>query len=104
MEHNRVWSGPRYCGTTIGRSVNFLALRKQNTCSIFLTIFCTYLALCVTYRPDGKEVAVATLKGHITFFDPLSGDQVRCIEGRNDLSSGRAETDIVTAKKSLQGK
>lgn len=65
---------------------------------------CLLLGLCVAYRPDGKEVAVATLNGHITFFDPQTGNQVHCIEGRNDLSSGRSETDIITAKKNLQAK
>ena len=34
----------------------------------------------------------------------MQGSQLLTIEGRNDLSSGRADTDVVTAKKNLQGK
>nr|CAD7407640.1 unnamed protein product [Timema cristinae] len=60
--------------------------------------------LCVTYKPDGEEVAVATLDGQITFFNCKTSTQSSSIEGRNDLGSGRSETDLVTAKQSLQGK
>ncbi|XP_063233160.1 periodic tryptophan protein 2 homolog [Bacillus rossius redtenbacheri] len=60
--------------------------------------------LCVTYRPDGEVVAVATLDGQISFFDCKTTQQVGNIEGRNDLGSGRADTDLVTAKQSLKGK
>lgn len=62
------------------------------------------LALCVSYKPDGKEVAVSTLNGFISFFDPASGHQFRSIEGRNDLGSGRSSTDQITAKKNLENK
>nr|CAD7606408.1 unnamed protein product [Timema genevievae] len=60
--------------------------------------------LCVTYKPDGEEVAVATLDGQITFFNCKTSTQSGSIEGRSDLGSGRSETDLVTAKQSLQGK
>ncbi|KAJ1525853.1 hypothetical protein ONE63_009048 [Megalurothrips usitatus] len=60
--------------------------------------------LFVTYRPDGEEVAVATLDAQISFFDVKTGDQRTCIEGRNDLGSGRSDTDLVTAKQTLKGK
>nr|XP_018897803.1 PREDICTED: periodic tryptophan protein 2 homolog [Bemisia tabaci] len=60
--------------------------------------------LYVVYKPNGKEVAVATLDGNITFFDSEHGNQLGCIEGRNDLGSGRLETDRITAKKTLQAK
>lgn len=83
--------------------MRFVGYGKMGVCVLILC-FSTRIVLCVAYRPDGKEVAVATLNGHITFFDPSTGHQVHCIEGRNDLSSGRAETDIITAKKSLQAK
>ena len=52
-----------------------------------------------TFRPDGKELAVATLDGQISFWDPLNAIQTGSIEGRNDLHVGRRETDRVTAKK-----
>ena len=61
-------------------------------------------ALCVAYKPDGLEVAVATLGGLITVFDIKTAQQVASIEGRNDLGSGRSETDLITAKKTLEAK
>lgn len=60
--------------------------------------------LHVTYRPDGEEVAVATLDSQIAFFNAKTGDQTGSIEGRNDLGSGRADTDLVTAKQTLKAK
>lgn len=66
--------------------------------------FLILIALCVAYKPDGKEVAVSTLNGLVSFFDPASGHQFRCIEGRNDLGSGRSSTDQITAKKNLDAK
>lgn len=60
--------------------------------------------LCVAFKPNGLEVAVATLDGQISVFDIKTGTQTTFIEGKNDLGSGRSETDLVTAKKSLQAK
>lgn len=57
---------------------------------------------CVTFSPSGDEVAVATLAGSITIFDVKTTNQVTTIEGRNDLGSGRLETDVVTAKQNAQ--
>ncbi|XP_014211564.1 periodic tryptophan protein 2 homolog [Copidosoma floridanum] len=68
------------------------------------TIQLTSDGLCVVYKPNGEEVAVATLNGQISFFHCKSETQVGTIEGRNDLGSGRSETDLITAKKSLEGK
>lgn len=61
-------------------------------------------ALSVAYRPDGKQVAVATLNGRISMFDVQTAEQVGSIEGRYDLGSGRSDTDLITAKKTLAGK
>ncbi|XP_070161171.1 periodic tryptophan protein 2 homolog [Polyergus mexicanus] len=61
-------------------------------------------ALCVTYKPNGEEIAVATLDGQITFFECKTARQTGFIEGRNDLGAGRSKTDLITAKKNLQGK
>lgn len=47
---------------------------------------------------------MATLSGNITIFDIKSSSQVTTIEGRNDLSSGRLEADMITAKKNTQAK
>lgn len=68
------------------------------------TIRLTADGLYVAYRPDGEEVAVATLDGQISFFDCKTANQCGSIEGRKDLGSGRADTDIITAKKSMEGK
>lgn len=68
------------------------------------TIQLTADALCVTYKPSGEEVAVATLDGQISFFECKTAKQTSCIEGRNDLGAGRSKTDLITAKKNLQGK
>ncbi|XP_075530647.1 periodic tryptophan protein 2 homolog [Dermacentor variabilis] len=59
-------------------------------------------ALTVEFRPDGCEFAVATLDGAIVFFEPQGSSQVGCIEGKRDLSSGRRDTDIITAKRLAQ--
>lgn len=62
------------------------------------------LALAVTFRPDGAELAVATLNSQITFWDPENAMQTGSIEGRHDLKSGRKELDKITAKHSAKGK
>lgn len=61
-------------------------------------------ALAVTFRPDGAELAVATLNSHITFWDPENAVQRGSIEGRHDLKTGRKELDKITAKHSAKGK
>lgn len=61
-------------------------------------------ALAVTFRPDGAELAVATLNSQITFWDPENAVQTGSIEGRHDLKSGRKELDKITAKHSAKGK
>ncbi|KZC03862.1 Periodic tryptophan protein 2 like protein [Dufourea novaeangliae] len=68
------------------------------------TLQLTADGLYVTYKPNGEDVAVATLDGQISFFNCKTAVQIGSIEGRNDLGSGRSETDLITAKKSLQGK
>ncbi|KAJ8675269.1 hypothetical protein QAD02_011055 [Eretmocerus hayati] len=68
------------------------------------TIQLTADGLSVVYTPNGEEIAVATLDGQISFFDVKTATQLRTIEGRKDLGSGRADTDLITAKKSLEGK
>ncbi|XP_053561685.1 periodic tryptophan protein 2 homolog [Bombina bombina] len=61
-------------------------------------------ALVVTFRPDGKQLAVASLNGQITLWDPEKGNQTGSIEGRHDLQLGRKDLDKVTAKHSSKGK
>ncbi|XP_036299613.1 periodic tryptophan protein 2 homolog isoform X2 [Pipistrellus kuhlii] len=68
------------------------------------TLALTSDALAVTYRPDGAELAVATLNSQITFWDPENAVQTGSIEGRHDLKAGRKELDKITAKHSSKGK
>ncbi|XP_056631843.1 periodic tryptophan protein 2 homolog [Diorhabda sublineata] len=68
------------------------------------TIDLTSDGMCVAFKPDGQEVAVATLNGQITVFNVKTSLQISSIEGRNDLGSGRSETDLITAKKNLEAK
>lgn len=58
----------------------------------------------VAFKPNGEEVAVAALNGNIQIFNVRDSNQVGSIEGRNDLGSGVGETDLITAKKNLEGK
>ncbi|GAA5907233.1 hypothetical protein JCM8208_006726 [Rhodotorula glutinis] len=54
-------------------------------------------ALALAFRPDGKEVAVATLDGQISFWNVVDGTQRTLLEGRKDISGGRKADDRVTA-------
>jgi len=58
----------------------------------------------ITYRPDGHEVAVASLDGQIIFWQPDISMQVGSVDGKKDLGAGRKASDLVTAKKTGQGK
>ncbi len=86
-------------------TISFLIARLWNALSVGSSSESLPLvsdATAVAFRPDGGEVAVASLNGHITFFDARTSAQTGVIEGRKDLGSGRADADLVTAKKSLQ--
>ncbi|XP_041067290.1 PWP2 small subunit processome component isoform X1 [Carcharodon carcharias] len=60
--------------------------------------------LDVAFRPDGKELAVVTLDGQITFWDHQNAEQIGSIEGRHDLQMGRKELDKITAKQAAKGR
>ncbi|KAK2188503.1 hypothetical protein NP493_130g01036 [Ridgeia piscesae] len=60
--------------------------------------------MAVAFRPDGNEVAVATLNTQISFWDVDSATQTASVEGRHDLGYTRKDTDKITAKKSSYGK
>lgn len=68
------------------------------------TIELTSDGIYVVFKPDGQEVAVATLDGQISIFNVKTALQVSTIEGRNDLGSGISDADLITAKKNLQAK
>ncbi|KAH9941703.1 WD40 repeat-like protein [Epithele typhae] len=60
--------------------------------------------LAVAFRPDGKELAVASLDGQVMFFDVNAGKQTNLIDGRRDISGGRKADDRMTAANSASGK
>lgn len=60
--------------------------------------------LAVTFRPDGKELAIATLDGQITLYDVDHGKQTSVIEGRKDISGGRKADDRMAAANNSSGK
>lgn len=61
-------------------------------------------ALSVAYRSDGQQLAVATLNGEISFWDPRTATQTGSVSGRHDLETGRKDTDKITAKQLAKGK
>ncbi|XP_067849509.1 PWP2 small subunit processome component [Heptranchias perlo] len=60
--------------------------------------------LDVTFRPDGRELAIVTLDGQISFWDHQNVVQTGSIEGRHDLQMGRKELDKITAKQAAKGR
>lgn len=58
----------------------------------------------LSFRPNGEEVAVATINGAISVFNVKDANQVASIEGRNDLGSGMSEADLVTAARNKESK
>lgn len=77
----------------------------MTTLTVLLCVcFFSPSGLSVTYRPDGQELAVATLNGEISFWNPQTATQTGSVAGRHDLETGRKETDKITAKQSAKGK
>ncbi|KAM8904797.1 PWP2 small subunit processome component [Spinachia spinachia] len=68
------------------------------------TLALTSDGLSVTYRPDGQELAVATLNGEISFWNVDAATQTGSVVGRHDLETGRKETDKISAKQSAKCK
>lgn len=75
-----------------GRNKHVESLQHQNE------------VLAVAFRPDGKEIASATLDGQISLWDIDLAKQVGTIEGRKDISGGRRLADRTTAENSSSGK
>ncbi|KAF2764058.1 WD40 repeat-like protein [Teratosphaeria nubilosa] len=53
--------------------------------------------LCVTIRPDSKQIAVSTLDGQLTFWSLSEATQQAGVDGRRDVSGGRKISDRRTA-------
>lgn len=86
------WDGTLRIWNAIETDTKYEAIKINSDC------------LSVTYRPDGEEVAVASLDGQITMFEPKTGRQTAFIEGKADLTVGRSATDLITAKKKQESR
>lgn len=53
--------------------------------------------LHVAFRPDSKQIAVATLDGQLTFWSVSEASQEAGVDGRRDVSGGRKISDRRTA-------
>ncbi|RLN88130.1 hypothetical protein BBJ28_00008100 [Nothophytophthora sp. Chile5] len=53
--------------------------------------------LAVAFRPDGKQLAAATLNGALNLWDVKDGEQVGTIDGLRDISGGRKDGDRMSA-------
>ena len=70
----------------------------------FIQINGFILVMAVTFRPDGDQIAIATLNAQISFYDPNTANPMGSIEGRHDLGYTRTEGERITAKTAAQGK
>jgi periodic tryptophan protein 2 len=60
--------------------------------------------VCVAFKPNGDEIAVATVNCVISILNAVSGAQVSTIECKKDVGYGMSDGDVVSAKKSLETK
>lgn len=58
----------------------------------------------VAFKPDGEEVAVASIGGSIQIFQVRGGSQVASIDGRNDLGASVLETDLTSGQKNKESR
>lgn len=54
--------------------------------------------LAVAFRPDGEQLAAATLAGQIALWDVKRGAQTGTIDARRDAEGGRKAGDLMTSK------
>ncbi|WFD41678.1 U3 snoRNP protein [Malassezia psittaci] len=59
--------------------------------------------LALAYRPDGHEICVASLDGHLSFFDPQNGASRGVLDCRRDISGGRSVNDKVARRNNAAG-
>lgn len=60
--------------------------------------------VCVAFKPNGDEIAVATMNCVITILNAASGAQIGTIECKRDVGFSMADGDVISAKKSLETK
>jgi periodic tryptophan protein 2 len=58
--------------------------------------------VCVAFKPNGEEVAIATLNANITVLSIKSSQQLYSIECKKDISLGISDNDIVSSKKNFE--
>eukprot|EP01125_Pyxidicula_operculata_P013684 TRINITY_DN4548_c0_g1_i1.p1 TRINITY_DN4548_c0_g1~~TRINITY_DN4548_c0_g1_i1.p1 ORF type:complete len:872 (+),score=155.80 TRINITY_DN4548_c0_g1_i1:28-2643(+) len=56
--------------------------------------------LAIAVRPDGKQIATASIDGLIQIWDTANNIQVGFIDGRKDVPTGRALGSVTTSKSS----
>jgi periodic tryptophan protein 2 len=60
--------------------------------------------VCVTFKPNGEEVAVATLNCNISILDVKTSTQLCSIECKKDIGYGMSDGDVITSKKNFESK
>lgn len=58
--------------------------------------------VCVAFKPNGEDVAIATLNCVINVLDVKSAEQLYTIECKKDIGFGMSAGDIVSAKKNFE--
>ncbi|KAG5456977.1 MAG: putative WD repeat protein [Olpidium bornovanus] len=61
-------------------------------------------ALAIAFRPDGNEIAVSTLDGNLSFWNPAGGSQTGLIEARRDIAGSRRSNERVAIENSTAGR
>lgn len=95
-------TGDQLASCSWDRSVRFWGVYGRSRNSEPVTISSEATAL--SFRPDGKEVAVSTLDGQISFIDVSEGEIKSIIEGRRDISGGRKAEDAMSAANNAASK
>ncbi len=60
--------------------------------------------VCVSFRPDGEAVAVATLNATISIFNVKTAEQLHSLECRHDVGISKQDGDVISAKKNSEAK
>jgi periodic tryptophan protein 2 len=68
------------------------------------TIDMSFDVVCVAFKPNGDEIAVATINSVINILNAASGVIVNSIECKRDLGVSKGDGDVISAKKSLDTK
>lgn len=83
------------------RSVRFWEVFRRSGATEAMQLNAEGLALA--FRPDGRELCVASLDGHLTFFDTQNGASRGVLDCRRDISGGRSINDKVARRNNAAG-